>query len=399
MITPDEALDLVLRTAVPLAPQSYPLQKACGLALAEDIVADHDYPSFPRSMMDGFAVRLADAGKAVLVAGEIPAGASWQGALIDGRCLAIQTGAPCPPGTEAVVPKEHVRQHEDGVVLPVQITARQNIAIPGSECRRGQRVLAAGMRATPLVVGVLASFGWGSVRVIPQPRLGIITTGGELAIESESLQPGQIRNSNGPMLVAMTQDLGIYPPRCLHAPDRLVELRQALEQLADVDIVVLTGGVSVGTYDLVPQSLADLGAEKVFHGVKQKPGKPILLARTDRQLFFGLPGNPLACHLGFHRYVSAAIRKMSGHDARRHCLQGELAEPVESKGGRTHFMPGWAEPAADSPARWRVTPLPAASSADIFRTCGANCYLEVPPLGRTMLVGETCPFTCLSGRV
>ena len=217
MITADEALDLVVRTAQSLAPQSYPLQKACGLTLAEDVVADGDYPSFPRAMMDGFAVRLADAGKIVPVAGEVPAGASWQAELVDGHCLAILTGAPCPPGTEAVVPMEHVRQHENGVVLPAQIAAGQNIAIPGSECRRGQRVLAAGTRVTPLAVGVLASFGWGSVRVIPQPRLGIITTGGELAGEGEPLQPGQIRNVNGPMLAAMTQDLGIGPPRCLHA--------------------------------------------------------------------------------------------------------------------------------------------------------------------------------------
>ena len=205
-----------------------------------------------------------------------------------------------------------MREHADDVFLPVQITAGQNIAIPGSDCRRGQRVLTAGMRVTPLAMGVLASFGRSSVRVIPQPRVGIITTGGELAGEGESLRPAQIRDINGPMLAAMAEDLGVDRPRRLHAADRLDELRQALEQLADVDIVVLTGGVSVGTYDLVPQALADRGAEKIFHGVKQKPGKPLLFARSDRKLFFGLPGNPLACHLGFHRYVSAAIRKMSG---------------------------------------------------------------------------------------
>jgi molybdopterin molybdotransferase len=251
---------------------------------------------------------------------------------------------------------------------------------------------------TPLAVGVLAAFGWGSVRVIPQPRLGILTTGGELAGEGESLQPGQIRDLNGPMLAAMAQDLGIGFSRRLHASDRLVELRQALEQFADVDIVVLSGGVSVGTYDFVPQALAEMGAEKIFHGVKQKPGKPLFFARTDRKLFFGLPGNPLACHLGFHRYVSAAIRKMSGCDAPRRCFQGELAGPVESKAGRTHFVPGWAEPISDPRSLWRIAPLSAASSADVFRTASANCYLEVPPLGRTMRAGETCLFTWLSDR-
>jgi molybdopterin molybdotransferase len=397
MITADDALDLVVRTAVSLAPQSYPLEKACGLTLAEDVVAEDDYPSFPRAMMDGFAVRLADAGKDVPVAGEVPAGTSWEGELVDGRCLAILTGAPCPPGTEAVVPKEHVRQHEHGAALPVEITAGQNIATAGSECRPGERVLAAGMRLTPLAVGALAAFGWGSVRVIPRPRLAVITTGGELAGKGQPLQPGQIRDVNGPMLAAMAEDLGVGPPRRLHAVDRPDEIRCALEQSADADIVVLTGGVSVGTYDCVPQALAGIGAETIFHGVKQKPGKPLLFARTGRSLYFGLPGNPLACHLGFHRYVSAAIRKMSGCAPRRY-FQGELAGPVESKGGRTHFVPGRAEPAGDSRSPWRLAPLSGASSADVFRTAGANCYLEVPPLGRTMRAGETCPFTWLSGR-
>ena len=398
MITPDEALDLVIQTAVPRSSQSYSLAAARGLVLAENIVADGDYPSFRRSMMDGFAVRLADAGKAVPVIGEIPAGASWDGELVDGNSLAILTGAPCPPGTEAVVPKENTRQQGNDVLLPTQLVPNQNIASPGSECRQGDCVVAAGMRVTPLAVGVLASFGKRLVRVIPQPRLGIITTGGELAGEGMVLQSGQIRNSNGPMLAAMAQELGIDSPPCLHAGDDLSELRQALEKLADMDIIVLTGGVSVGTYDLVPQVLADFGAKTVFHGVKQKPGKPILFARTDRQIFFGLPGNPLAGHLGFHRYVSAAIRKMSGRDARLHCFLGELTSPAESKGGRTHFVPGCARPAIKPHAPWRITPLPAASSADVFRTCGANCYIEYPSLNRTLLVGETCPFTWLANQ-
>ena len=349
-------------------------------------------------MMDGFAVRLADAGKTVPVLGEIPAGATWDGELVDGNCLAILTGAPCPPGTEAVVPKEQTRQQGSEVVLPAQLVPGQNIASRGSECRQGDCILAAGNRMTPLAVGVLASFGKRWVRVVPRPRLGIITTGGELAGEAAVLQAGQIRDANGPMLSAMAQESGIDPPRCLHARDDLHDLRKSLQQLAHAEIVVLTGGVSVGSYDLVPQALAELGAEKVFHGVAQRPGKPMLFARTERQLFFALPGNPLACHLGFHRYVSAAIGKMSGHDAQRRFL-GELADAVEAKGDRTRFVPGRAETLIDSNPPWRIAPLAVASSADIFRACGANCYIEVPSLHRTLAVGERCHFTWLGERI
>ena len=294
--------------------------------------------------------------------------------------------------------KEHVRRHAHGVTLPVAIAQGENIAAQGSECRRAQRVLAAGTRLTPLAVGVLAALGRDSVRVVPPPRLAVIATGGELAGEGQPLGPGQIRDVNGPMLAAMARDLGLAAPRHVHTPDRLDELRRALQQLADADIVVLTGGVSVGSYDCVPQALAGIGAETIFHGVKQKPGKPLLFARTGRSLFFGLPGNPLACHLGFHRYVSAAIRKMSGQGGAGRRFQGELAGPVESKAGRTHFVPGRAELADDSRLPWRVTPLGGVSSADVFRTAAANCYLEVPPLGRSLPAGETCPFTWLSDR-
>jgi len=397
MVTPDEALDLVIQSARILPPAATALPDACGRVLAEDIVADRDYPSFPRSMMDGFAVRLADSGKAVPVAGEIPAGTSWDGKLTDGHCLAILTGAPCPNGTEAVVPKELTRQQGADVLLPANIAFGQNIAIQGSECARGHRVLNAGICLTPLAVAVLASFGKKSVRAIPFPRLAIITTGGEFAREGDSLQPGQIRDSNGPMLLAMAKELGVIAPRYLHARDTIAELRQALEGSNDADIVVLTGGVSVGTYDLVPQALAELGAEKVFHGVKQKPGKPLLFARTARQLFFGLPGNPMSCHLGFHRYVSAAVRKMSGHYPRPRRFRGKLTGPIAGKRDRTQFVPALAEPVGHSRSDWHVMPLTAASSADIFGAGTANCYIEVPSLDRTLAAGEECACTWMNG--
>ena len=396
MISPDEALDLVIQTAAPLSPQPCSLAAACGLVLAEDVAADQDYPPFRRAMMDGFAVRLADGGKTVPVLGKFrlarvgeacsPTAAAWPSS--PGRPARWEPMPSCPRST----PNDRGRRS----LCRRSSCRNQNIASRGSDCRRGERVLAAGMRVTPLAVAALASFGKRSVRVIPRPRLGIIATGGELAAEPSHARARPIRDSNGPMLAAMAWNWESMP-RGVFRPAKFAGTPPSCRAEADMDLVVLAGGVSVGTYDLVPQALADIGAETVFHGVKQKPGKPVLFARTRRQVFFGLPGNPLACHLGFHRYVSAAIRKMSGGDGRQHCFLGELAGPVESKRGRTHFVPGRGEPA---PAAGALAHRGVARRK--FRrhicTCAANCYIEVPPLGRTLPAGETCTFTWMANQ-
>jgi molybdopterin molybdotransferase len=395
MLTPQEALELVIGTALSLPPCAVALEQADGLAAAEDVVSPGDCPSFARAMMDGFAVRLADAGATVRLAGQLPAGAIWDGELVAGRCVEILTGAACPPGTDAVVPKEQADRGDRGVAVPCSIKPGQNIAPPGSDCRRGQRVVAAGETLTGMAVAALASFGLQSVRVTPRPSLAIIATGGELASPGQPLRLGQIHDSNGPMLRAMARQQGVSKVRVWQAADRLDAITAALDEASELDIVVLSGGVSVGAYDLVPEALARHGTETVFHGVKQKPGKPLLFARKERRLFFGLPGNPLACHLGFHRYVAAAARKMSGRPAWPQPFQGQLTAAIESKGGRTHFLPGRAEPAADPPAGWRVEVLGGASSADIFRGCRANCYVELPPAARTCQAGDICSFTWL----
>ena len=397
MITADEALELVIQTAGTLRPQACAISDACGLVLAEGITASHDYPAFRRSMMDGYAVRLADAGRAVPVEGEIPAGQElgrracrWPlPGHIDRRTVPGGYGG---RGAERANRDARQKRCPTGANI-----SGQNIAAQGSECRGSSRVVDRD-ETDFLGRGRSATFGKTEVQVVPLPRLSIITTGGELARQEVPVSYGRIRNSNGPMLAAMAKELGLEVPHYLQASDNLAELRQALEQSCDADIVVLTGGVSVGTYDLVPQALAAIGAEQVFHGVRQKPGKPLLFARNDRQLFFGLPGNPLACHFGFHRYVSTAVRKMSGREGKPCSLRGTLTAAVDSRSDRTHFMPAHAEPALDSPSTWRVGSLRAASSADIFNTSSANCYLEAPPLDRPLVAGEVCRFTWIGNQ-
>jgi molybdopterin molybdotransferase len=395
MISAEEALELVSHTAAPLAPRPIAPEDACGLVLAEDILADRDYPPFDRSMMDGFAVRLADAGRAVELAGEVAAGSVWNAGILPGQCIEILTGAPCPSSAEAVVPKEIVERRENAVVLPAAIRAGQNIARMGSDCRAGQCILEAGSVISSMAVGTIATFGRATVLAIPRPTLGIITTGAELAQPGEPLPPGHIRNSNGPMLAAMARELGLPPSPRWHAADDLAAIERALEEANGLDIVVLSGGVSVGAYDFVPAALARLGAEVIFHGVNQKPGKPILFARRGGQMIFGLPGNPLSSHFCFQRYVSAAVRRMSGLSAAG-VLQGGLKEGLESKGFRPRYLPATAEASGNSELPWEVSILPERSSADIFQPCRANCYVELPAGPRVYGAGDAVSFTWIS---
>jgi molybdopterin molybdotransferase len=186
------------------------------------------------------------------------------------------------------------------------------------------------------------------------------------------------------------------PPQ-RHAADQLPLIVEALAGMADLDIICLSGGVSVGRYDLVPQALVEYGGEAVFHGVRQKPAKPLLFARKGRQLLVGLPGNPLACHLGFERYVSAAIRKMSGRPAPAPQFQGELQQAIQPKKDRTHFVPARAEWSPGPATPWRLTLLPGNSSADLLAGCGANCYVELPPGADTAQAGRLCTFSWFEG--
>lgn len=388
---------MVLRHAPRLPAELVPLDAACGLCVAEAVIADRDYPPFPRAMMDGYAVRLDDAGRRVRVIGELAAGKTSSAAVVPGRCVEIMTGAACPAGTEAVTPKEDVQRQADHVLLPRSITAGQHIAPPGSECRAGQTVLEAGGAITPLAVAALASLGRGEVRAHRRPALALITTGDELVEIGQEPPAGQIRNSNGPMLTALASAAGLRCAPRQHCSDQPAAILAALHQTAGYEIVLLSGGVSTGTYDLVPQAVQAYGAKIVFHKVAQKPGKPLLFARNANQLLFGLPGNPLACHFCFHRYVLAAARQMAWQPPLPPPHEGRLTAPLAGTRARTYFATGRAQPDPRCPDCWRLHPLPGASSADIFGTAAADCYLEVPPDAQ-LSAGDTVRFTWIGGR-
>ena len=398
MMHPDEALRLVVDASVPLPPSRVPISEACGLVLAEPVVADRDLPPFRRAMMDGFAVRVASAGRTLAVAGEVAAGEEGALPVTEEACVEVLTGAPCPPGTEAVVQKEMAQRHGDRVSLPSAIERGENIAEPGSECRTGQVVLGPGETLTALGVAALASFGAASVLVAPRPRVGVVITGRELVGPGDALGPGRIRDANGPMLAALVRCLGLEAPRVLRAGDDAEAIGRAIEEVGDPDIIIVSGGVSVGKYDFVPKALEAHGAEIVFHRVRQKPGRPLLFARSGRRLTFGLPGNPLACHFCFSRYVAAAVRGLE-RKAAAPSLRGEIIEPVRPEGDRTHFVPARAEWREEPTAAWRLRPLAGVNSADVFASAGANAYIEAPPGNEEVAAGAALCFEWMSDAV
>ena len=389
MIVPDSALALVIEHTPEARIVSVPIQDALGACLAEPVVADRDYPPFRRATMDGFAVKVCDAGRILHVVGELAAGDTWGEALIAGTTIEIMTGAPCPEGVEAVVQKEVVTLSDGGVLLPDSIKLGLNIAPIGAECERGKTVLDRGALVTPLAIANLATFGYESVNVFARPKLTVITTGNEVASPGEMPGPAQIRNSNGPMLAAMARCLGLTEVMHMHARDTMEELEAALNAAAESDIVVLTGAVSAGKYDNVPEAIEGFGAEAIFHKVAQRPGKPIFFAVRKRQLLFGLPGNPLSAHLGFHRYVATAIRKLTGAAPEPVSEIGELTDSLVVKGPRCVFQLAHV---VGGPNDWLLTPLIGAGSADMHAAASANAVIRFEPESGLHPAGMHVPF-------
>jgi molybdopterin molybdotransferase len=378
MISPDEALDIVLRSESLLPPKQVPLTEALGCLLAKDVVAPWDCPSFDRAMMDGFAVRLDDRSERSKRIGFLQAGKFWSDPLPEGSCVEIMTGAPCPPSTDVVLPYEMANREGEWVTFRTPPTPGEFIAPRGSECRIGATVLKKGQRLTTLSIAVLASFGRIKVCAHPPPRMAVIVTGREVVRTGKALQPGQIYDANGTMLFSMARDLGVFKIRVVFADDTVEGLTEAVIQQRKTDVILLSGGVSEGLFDLVPKTLRDLGVDILFHKVAQKPGKPLLFGRTGRQLYFGLPGNPLSVHLGFHRYVAPAIRIMQGRSPQPNQGLG-LARIGTDGGARTRFLLAHAEKKRDMNDLWTLSVFTNHRSSDIYSVSSANCMICVPP--------------------
>lgn len=345
VIPPEQALDLVLGRARPLPAEHRPLIGALGYCLAENVRADRDMPPADRSAMDGYAVRWADlpgCPRALRLTGEVASGSSVRPEVEAGTCVRVFTGANIPPGADTVVMAEHTTENGDTAVFRQREERGANILHRGEDARKGALLLIRGTVLGPLQIGVCASVGKVRVKVRRRPRVAVVCTGKELQEVSARVRAYQQRNSNGPALCAALTSWGYGGATYCTVPDRVATLVSKLRRLTSrADVVLMTGGVSVGKYDFVPEAVARIGAVVRFHGVRMKPGKPLLYATLDgNRHIFGLPGTPLAAMVGFHEFALPALNRLAGvpADACRPALHLPLASRLVSKAGRVRFV-------------------------------------------------------------
>uniref|UniRef100_UPI0040475ACC molybdopterin molybdotransferase MoeA n=1 Tax=Algoriphagus sp. TaxID=1872435 RepID=UPI0040475ACC len=294
-----------------------PLQKALGYWTASPIHAPMQVPSFDNSGMDGYAFAWADGGDSRQLAQVVQAGTFPDFTLQPGTAVRIFTGAPVPKGADTIVQQEWVRVEGDRLFFELEkLIQGMNLRRAGSQCEQGQLILAEGTRITPGTLGLLASLGIEEVSVYAAPQVSIILTGDEVVEVGQALQPGQIYNANGPALVAYLSQLGISAVKVYKAKDEPKEVIRVIgEALAASDVLLLTGGISVGDFDFVKEGLAENGVETLFYKVKQKPGKPLLAGVKGSKLVFALPGNPASVLTCFMQYVKPSLGQWMGNPA------------------------------------------------------------------------------------
>jgi len=381
VISPHEALEIVLRESPRLEPVLVPLADAVGAVLAEPVAADMDLPPFDKSAMDGCAVRAADVAHLpadLAIIEELPAGTAPARPLAPGACAKTMTGAPVPPGADLVVPVEDTETLLDGRVRIVRADAeRTNICPRGEDVRRGETVLEAGRLLRPAEIGVLAAVGRDRAPVFRRPRVAVLATGEELVPVSSVPGPGQIRNANSSSLLASCRAAGVPADDLGVARDERADLRAKVEQGLGRDVLIVSGGVSMGERDFVPRVLQDVGVTIHFATVRMKPGKPTVFGARGRSVVFGLAGNPVSTLVGFHLFVRPCLRRMMGRsDAAWQVLEARLLAPARARDDRVNFAPAVLRHDAGG---WAAVPLPTHGPADLVGFSRANALLMLDP--------------------
>ncbi|ETZ24739.1 gephyrin-like molybdotransferase Glp [Pedobacter sp. V48] len=373
MISVNEAKQLISDHTQPLQALKLSLKKASGHILAADIYAHYDIPAFKQSSMDGYALVYQDSSSEFDMIGEMAAGTSQLLSINPNQTTRIFTGAPLPEGADTVVMQEKISRQGNKIILQdPKLLPGANVRQIGSEIKAGALAMQKGTLLGPAAVGFLAGIGIQDVEAFPMPKVAIILTGKELQQPGMELNFGQVYESNSYSLTAAIKNEGITEIKVTEADDNLDILTDVLRSaLQEHDVVLLTGGVSVGDYDFVLEASKKCGIEQIFHKVKQKPGKPLFFGKKNQKLIFGLPGNPSSVLNCYYNYVLPALKAISHKENSIKEIKAELTHDYQKPVGLTHFLKGSYE-------NGKATPLNAQESFRLSSFALANCLICLP---------------------
>jgi len=372
------------------------LSDAAGRSLAQTIVSDRDLPPFDRATRDGYAVRASDVmdtPATMLLTGEVSAGEHFRDSVGYGDCVAIMTGAAVPAGADAVVMVEFTRRDGERVVFERPVAKSENIVVRGSEAAKGDILLRCGARLDFAAIALAASVGAAEIEVFRKPHVAILSTGNEVVDVAASPAPEQIRNSNAYSLAAQVAAAGAIPQMLPIAPDERQRTRELVARGLGSDILLLSGGVSMGKYDLVEEVLAEFGADIYFTGVNMQPGKPLVFASVvhdgRRRYVFGLPGNPVSTMVTFELFARIMVEALGGSaPSPLMPLSARLAADVSAKTGLTRILPATLSPGEDLYSPPVVTLSGWKGSGDVVSVARSNAWLVVPPNVPQIAAGE-----------
>lgn len=374
MISVSEAKKIISENVYPLQPETLSLQNSAGLILADDIYATTDIPAFPQSSMDGYAFSFNDwqKNKRLKIIGEVAAGSNESFKFSPGDAIRIFTGAAVPPGADTVIMQEKTKVENGELIIEDEaLQSGTSVRSRGSEIKVGELALSKETVLSPAAIGFLTGIGVSETNIYPNPSVTIIITGNELQQPGKLLRHGQVYESNSFALRAVLKQLQIDSVQILYAADRPEIVTDTLKNaLQQSDVVLLTGGISVGAYDFVLEAATNCGVEKLFHKVKQRPGKPLYFGKTDNKLVFGLPGNPSSVLTCFYQYVIPALEKLSKRKIGLHTIKAPLAKAFQKNTGLTHFLKGFYD---DKTAM----PLDAQESFRLSSFAKANCIIQI----------------------
>jgi len=369
--------------------ESIRLGESLNRVLAQPVVSDRDYPPFHRSVRDGYAVRSVDllSGSSLLTCvGEIKAGQHFKGVLGPGQCVQIMTGAPLPEGADAVVMIEFTSRKEDYVSIQRGVACGENVVERGAESKRGDVLIPGGSRIRITDIALMAQVGVDRPTVFRMPTVAVLSTGDEVVDASQTPGAFQIRNSNSFSLAGLVEMAGGEAVSLGNSPDEISALRKRILQGLEADILVISGGVSMGKYDLVEAVLRDLGAEFFFAAVAIRPGKPTVFGRCRDHFFFGLPGNPISTMVTFGLFVRPAIDILGGASVGPLLLAAaRLAVEVRQKNGLKGFLPARLEREGNEV---RVRTLSWQGSGDLVALSRSDCFLIFPDDQECLKAGE-----------